>query len=209
MDITREQVETALQDDDWTLGNNILYELCQTYPDHKQVNVVVAKIWLIGRAYAAAVERRKKQNDDLPIDGDLFYLEQVVPTLIRSDLDMHITDLRRYTDIDDQNLEIILKLHKHFVVILEEVTHDNKRSLASKYLHFHLPSLFYIYDSRANAALSKWLPRYRTIWNAEGSFDEPYKSFFLKMLALRQRIQNSYGISLTPRQLDRLLLNKK
>jgi hypothetical protein len=209
VNVTREQVETALQDDDWTLGNNVLYQLCETYPDHQQVNAVVAKIWLIGRAYAAAIERRKNQKGDAFIVSDLFYIEQVAPALINSNLDRYITDLRHYSDIDDQNLEIILRLHKHLVVILEAITHDNKRSLASKYLHFHLPNLFYIYDSRASNALLKYMPRYKTKRYLRGEFDAYYNSFFLKMLDFREWIQNSYGIALTPRQLDRLLLSKK
>ena len=41
----------------WNLGNEMLYQLCRDYPDHKAPEVITAKVWLIGRSYAAAIER--------------------------------------------------------------------------------------------------------------------------------------------------------
>jgi hypothetical protein len=39
------------------------------------------------------------------------------------------------------------------------ITQREKRSLASKYLHFHVPHVFYLYDSRARRAITKVVPR--------------------------------------------------
>ena len=52
-------------DNEWSLGNSVLYDLCKTYPTHKDKKSIVAKIWLIGRAYAAAIERRKKDDEGI------------------------------------------------------------------------------------------------------------------------------------------------
>ena len=54
----------------WEFGNSILYQMCKDNPKHDQADVVVGKIWLIGRSYAAAIERRKNADDFL---GDDFW----------------------------------------------------------------------------------------------------------------------------------------
>jgi hypothetical protein len=48
----------------WQLGNEVLYRLCEEHPRHDSDDSIIAKFWLIGRAYAAAVERRKKSRDN-------------------------------------------------------------------------------------------------------------------------------------------------
>ena len=46
----------------WEYGNSVLYRMCKEQPEHKDIDVIVGKIWLIGRSYAAAIERRKMQS---------------------------------------------------------------------------------------------------------------------------------------------------
>ena len=41
----------------WDFPNQMLYDLCSNYPSQEDAEQVVAKIWLIGRSYAASVER--------------------------------------------------------------------------------------------------------------------------------------------------------
>lgn len=43
----------------WEYGNSVLYRMCEENPEDKQIDVIVGKIWLIGRSYATAIERRK------------------------------------------------------------------------------------------------------------------------------------------------------
>ena len=59
VELTKEKVNTAIAGNDWDLGNKILYDMCQQYPFHNKSSEVIAKVWLIGRSYAAAIERRK------------------------------------------------------------------------------------------------------------------------------------------------------
>jgi len=66
----------------WNLGNEILYQLCREYPDHKSPEVITAKIWLIGRSYAAAIERGRTVEKD----SDSFYESKVVPKIQASGL---------------------------------------------------------------------------------------------------------------------------
>jgi hypothetical protein len=58
--ITIEDIEAIRTKSVWDLGNDILYEMCEKYPGHDEDNEIIAKIWLIGRSYAAAIERRKR-----------------------------------------------------------------------------------------------------------------------------------------------------
>ena len=39
-------------------GNKILYDMCATKPRHDDIDIIVGKIWLIGRSYSAAIERK-------------------------------------------------------------------------------------------------------------------------------------------------------
>ncbi|MDQ3135113.1 MAG: hypothetical protein M3Q76_09940, partial [Acidobacteriota bacterium] len=88
MNITQRDVDlvNAEEFDIWAFGNEILYNLCRDHPEHKKPDVVAAKIWLIGRAYAAAVERRKNKAANDPITNDAFYKEKVVPAIMKSKL---------------------------------------------------------------------------------------------------------------------------
>ena len=85
----------------------------------------------------------------------------------------------------------------------------NKRSFASKYLHFHLPKLFFIYDTRAVSALKKIVPvlpveikkYYKTL-----NFDSDYTDFLFRCLYLQKIIASEHNIILSPREIDNLLL---
>lgn len=68
------------------------------------------------------------------------------------ELDERIEHLKKYDSPNEMNLEEVSSTHKWLTNIFCEITDLEKRSLASKYLHFHYPHLFYIYDSRSNKA---------------------------------------------------------
>ena len=79
------------------------------------------------------------------------------------------------------------------------------RSLASKYLHFHRPELFLIYDSRAAEAIGRVdMARPKRTISPNG--DAEYAKFVNAVLALSGHIQSDFGVVLNPRQIDRLLL---
>ena len=60
----------------WEFGNSILYRMCEENPLHNDADVIVGKIWLIGRSYAAAIERRRNADG---YQGDDFYFDAVAP----------------------------------------------------------------------------------------------------------------------------------
>ena len=59
-DIKPEDVEKAKSREGFDIGNDVLYQMCEKYPSHTNEEEIIGKIWLIGRSYAAAIERAKK-----------------------------------------------------------------------------------------------------------------------------------------------------
>ena len=72
--ITQNDIDHALGPSPWDLGNEVLYSLCKNHPKHDADDAIIAKIMIIGRTYAAAIERRKNAEDS----SDDFYTVNVV-----------------------------------------------------------------------------------------------------------------------------------
>lgn len=125
------------QDDSrWAFGNGVLYRMCQENPYHNQEDAVIGKIWLIGRSYAAAIERRKNSDDFI---GDEFYYKAVAPKMLEigNELDRRLEIIRESNGMINDVLEDILSMHKFLMDAFFDITGLEKRSLASKYLDFY------------------------------------------------------------------------
>ncbi|SDH59650.1 hypothetical protein SAMN05421493_10278 [Pseudobutyrivibrio sp. 49] len=85
---------------------------------------------LIGRSYAAAVERRYYRD----FTNDEFYFDKVINSIRNCNLD---NELVAITGTIDEEMANILALHNMVTKELYSITELYKRSLASKYLHFH------------------------------------------------------------------------
>lgn len=186
----------------WNLGNEILYRLCQEYPDHKSPEVIIAKVWLIGRSYAAAIERGRTIEED----GDYFYETRVVQKIQSSQIDNNLYKVKKFSEINSQSIPMILKIHKYLTDLFADISGKEKRSLASKYLHFHCPNLFFIYDSRALRGAREIYPRFRSKLSIK-KVDQEYTKFFSKVVQLRDDIYRKEGRLLSPRELDNILIN--
>lgn len=210
MEVTADEVALARSDADdlWHLGNQVLYRLCAEHPGHSEPGAVAAKIWLIGRAYAAPVERRRPQAGE-PQTSDQFYAQFVVPGLQESSIDKDLGYLSTFSEPNSESLPSILAAHKNLTNLFKRLTGFNKRSLASKYLHFHRPELFFLYDSLAFAGLRAIAPHSRKVGVTGPSAHDPeYASFAVDLLGVRESLRSTFGSSLTPRELDRLLLRR-
>ncbi len=198
--ITKTDVESAQQKWVWDLGNCVLYDLCKNHPEHKLAEEIVAKLWLIGRVYAASIERRRNAEEI----GDDFYELKVVPAIRDSHIDMWIASISP-TGVPGAPSTIFT--HKKLTDLLKEITGLEMRSLASKYLHFHRPDAFYIYDSGASEAINKVAPRLGKIPEITvDACDGEYKDFVRRCVWLRDHIDKTHSIKLTPRQIDKLLI---
>jgi hypothetical protein len=184
----------------WDVGNRVLYKLCKQSPDHSDENAVLAKIWLIGRAYAAAIERRRNKATD----NESFYLRTVVPKIVNSDIDDWVAETRA----KPRCFSTMVATHGRVTSLFQRISGLEKRSLASKYLHFHLPTIFFIYDARAieGIRLIK-LPKVKKRSLYPKQTDNEYRKFAEKCAALQSLVRQHLGVSLAPRQLDNLLLN--
>ena len=199
------KIESCLDGTLWDFGNNVLYDLCLNNPDHKKEDIVIAKVWLIGRSYSAAIERRKNAKEN----SDVFYTKKVASKLINSELDSKMKELETAKEIKEENIDSILELHKYLLKLFEDITQLNKRSLCSKYLHFHLPKLFFIYDSRSTHGLTHFISRVPNELNnisKSKEVDEEYRKFFLKSFYVREEIKKYLNIQMTPREFDNLLI---
>lgn len=192
----------------WNFGNEILYEMCRKNPKHKNADVVVGKIWLIGRSYAAAIERR--QNTSEIVSGDDFYFNVVAPKMLEigEELDNRIEELTKYDAITKDALKAITDTHLFLTNVFLDISGQNKRSLASKYLHFHVPNMFYIYDSRAVREARRYVKLEKRLKTSLAPFgDKEYIELVTRLYTFQEYVEDRYGMSMTPRDIDSFLLN--
>ena len=203
---TNKQLDTARQKSVWDFGNTILYKLSKDNFKHDLDEHILTKVLFIGRIYAAAVERRKNKSNDI---NDNFYKETVAPTFRKSKLDDKLSDLKNLKTEKVENIKSVLQTHYYLTSMLKKITALDKRSFSSKYLHFHLPDLFYIYDNRAVTALRQFksqVPKdLKHILDLD-NIDNEYAKFYCKCFDLRRQIKTKFNIELTHRELDNLLI---
>lgn len=187
----------------YDLGNKILYQLCSSHPKHDKDEEIIAKVWLIGRAYSVALERNKKKDRET---NDTFYIKDVVAVFRNSDLDDKIAELKSVDELNSDNIKKSLEIHAFLVKCISSITEQSNRSFCSKYLHFHFPNLFYIYDSNALSALRKLKIPTKEFLITDEDIDKEYSQFSYRCLHLQKTIFENTGIRLSIRQLDNLLL---
>lgn len=203
--MTSKQIENCQKSKPWDLGNKVLYDLCRQNFTHDTTERILAKTLLIGRAYAAAIERRKNKKDL----NDNFYLDTVAPAFRKPKLDKLLAELKNVRNITADTIPKIIVSHNYLTQLLFDITELGKRSFSSKYLHFHLPELFFIYDTRAVSAMRRFvnrLPKELKSLADQENVDKEYSNFFYKCYLLRQNIKEQFVVLLSPRQLDNLLM---
>jgi hypothetical protein len=202
-DISPINIKLATGASPWDLSNEILYAMCRKYPHHEKDDEIIAKVLLIGRVYSAAIERRKRVKNS----GDMFYIKEVTPAIRKSKIDEWLRTLTGLECPTRENCAQIIYVHKMVTNLFKKISGLEKRSLASKYLHFHFPKLFYIYDSRSSNALRK-LESKPIIWSPFfAKCDYAYAKFFLRCMNFAERIHAQSGEYLIPRELDKYLLS--
>lgn len=205
-ELSLQQIEKAMQNNAWHFGNEILYKMCKENFEHKNDQHILSKVLFIGRIYAAAIERRKTKSKDI---NDNFYIDTVAPAFQNSDIDEYLNKLKNIQTLESENLEFVLETHNYLTKVIHEITRENKRSLVSKYLHFHLPELFFIYDTRAVGALRNHktkLPATLKYLTELENVDIEYAKFFCKCYELKKEIQQKFNLSFSNRHLDNLLI---
>ena len=206
MRITAKLLQRTLsRDDPWSIGNEVLYDLCRHYPYHVVGAESVAKTWLIGRAYAASIERSHGKAADSSLSNERFYTEAVPKALRKAYLDEKLDALAKLGETNASNTGPVFDAHAHLVHLFHGLTSMNKRSLVPKYLHFHRPDLFFIYDSRAASGVRPiGIPRLPI--DVPLGADRGYARFVGDAIGVREHARAQFRKLLSPRELDRLLL---
>ncbi|MCB0473024.1 MAG: hypothetical protein KDC56_08195 [Flavobacteriaceae bacterium] len=206
---TRNKVNKARDASIWDHGNRLLYDLCTKDRLHNNREITLTKILFIGRIYAAAVERIIRKNQEMKLTSDKFYTQKVIPKLINNKIWERMENLRGLEKGSTESIVLALYIHSQLVDRLKTITNNEKRSLASKYLHFHMPDYFYLYDSRAEKKIRDYignLPAAHLDKFKSKKNDSKYSKFYLKADCLKNAIACEYKIKLSPRQIDNLLI---
>ena len=190
---------------EWDFANGILYKMCEENFEHKEIDKIVGKIMLIGRVYAAAIERRKNKSEE----NNYFYIEKVAPKFKNSELDIYLKELQLIEELTEKNIPKILSVHGYLTNLIKELTEQDKRSFASKYLHFPSPHLFFIYDTRAVAALRKskikLSKEHRKLIN-RAEYDKEYAPFFYKCYLQKDILEEESNKIIDIRHFDNILM---
>ncbi len=205
-DVLPADISYAQEPTPWDLGNDILYAMCRQHSGHRRADEIIAKIWLIGRSYAAAIERRKNADDTT---SDDFYERDVVNAMQSSGIDTWLESLPAFKSEPQTCARAAIEAHFNLVRVFSKLAHgQEKHSLASKYLHFHRPDVFFIYDSRAQAAITRVTPDIHFVDPPTlEKKDELYWQFFSRCLWLRRKLAVPFGQPPTPREIDKVLLS--
>ena len=199
------EVQTARDDsqDIWTLSNDVLYKLCQDYPGNSNLQEVVTKVMIIGKTQSAPIERR--HTSFFPKIKAEDYYKKVADEITTLDLDAELHGMRCTEPSELKDLTPTLYMHQKIVGAVEKFSKNRHRSFASKYLHFHAPNWFFIFDSIATGALSKQVPRPDDDVALSGIGDDNYRDFVQRAWGLCEQLGHP---RLTPRELDRLLYKR-
>lgn len=186
---TREFIADALSGAILDPRLRALYELCFLHRHHLRDDIVADKLRLIGRLYADHGA------------GLGFSPEYGAHRLATSAVDSWFGAL---ATAEDMQAALPLELHKRMMDLFASLPAESARSLASKYLHFHFPELFPVYDAmvdRAATALVEDAGGYLAL----AECDPVYGEFHARCRKLSERLGREIGRRLSPRELDRVL----
>lgn len=188
----------------WGWANEVLYRMCREEPLHTDVDVIAGEVWLIGRAYSAAIERGAGKHFE---PDENFYFSRVAPMVKESGIDSWLASVRTIDRVTIDNVKEVLLVHQEVADLFRKIAGLGKESLASKYLHFHLPNAFFIFDSLADAKIKECSKRWKSDVSADAMFDTAYTKFVYRCLWYRDNVFDpALGRESTPRELDRYLL---
>jgi hypothetical protein len=189
---------------DWALVDDVLYGLCRQYPTHTVRGQVVAKVAVIGRAYAASVERcisPPPGTQALMLAADHLYehgaeVDDIVETISLAD-----------EPLTEEGIALIVEQHGRLVKLIAALPECSRRprSFASKYLHFHHP-VVPIFDSYAVEHLSKLVHWDKDIvpFDKPKGADPEYWDFCVRLFRLYRKCRQA-GLEVTTKQLDTFL----
>lgn len=132
--LTIETIESCIETP-WDFGNAVLSNLCKENFLHVETEKIIAKVWLIGRSYSAAIERRKRKI----LINDNFYEDTVAPAFLNSEIDSYLNKLRKQEKLTIENLPLILETHNYLTQLTASITElENVLFAQSAYTSIYL-----------------------------------------------------------------------
>ena len=101
-----------------------------------------------------------------------------------------------------------MDVHWRVTDLFSKISGLAKRSLASKYLHFHRSESFFIYDSRAVSEILKYKAITGRVSKSDQRCDGEYRKIYCKCLTLQKYVHDKFDVYLAPRSIDNLLLTR-
>jgi hypothetical protein len=189
--LSREFITDALSQSILDPRSRALYELCFLHRHHLHDEIIADKLRLIARLYAEYGA------------GPGFSPELGAHRLSKSPVDRWFSSLGTAEELDAW---LLLELHKRVMDVFVGIpgAEAEARSLASKYLHFHFPELFCIYDSQVEKA-ARELSEGECGFLAMSDYDPVYGRFHACCRKLAERLAPELGRRLSPREMDRVL----
>jgi hypothetical protein len=209
LDPARYQALCPRYDEEWKVVDETLYALCKQHPKHNNRGSVNAKLWIIGRSYATGIERMVESDGNQASS-----LRELADHFLANcrEVDAIIAGMPPLTErLTRTHLCSVLSAHGRLMEFVQEVLRAYKtpRSFASKYLHFHNPSVP-IYDSYAARAARKLFRRSRNdekiAVHKGDTVDASYQDFLTRYWKLHQAAEKA-GLSPNAKLLDYYLLD--
>ena len=190
----------------WGILDSALYRVCREHPDHSDIAAVIAKVFLIGRAYQTGIERQ--MTSDGSQAGVMEALAEHLWSHAR-EVDELFGPVRGVESWDGPDtVQDVASAHAGLLKLLTLMPTLRKnrtpRSFVSKYLHFHAP-IAPIYDALAVEAIGTFVLDTARIPPApEG--EKEYVAFLRRFVAL-ESTANGAGVAVTSKRLDHYLLS--
>ena len=188
--LTHEFITEALAGSSLEPRMRALYELCFMQRHHFSDGIVADKLRILVRLCA-----------ERGIRIESFSPEYFAHCLSRAEVDRWFGRLASAEQLD---VALVLELHKRMMNVFDALPEADARSLVSKYLHFHFPDLFFIFDSRVEAASMK-LGKGEFGYLALTDHDPTYGRFYVCCRRLVDKLVSVVGRRLSPLELDRVL----
>lgn len=186
--LTREFITEALAESVADPRVRALYELCFLRRDHLNTRIVHDKLNLIARLPSSGGERAP------------FSIEAIAHRLEKSGIDHWFSALRTAEDI---SIASLLDLHARIMPVFGELPEDEARTLASRYLHFHFPELFCIYDAALDQSMQNLLAQ--AAMPEQPTADAVYAAYFQRCRLLCERLSPMLGRRLSLNELECVL----
>ncbi|WP_187673192.1 hypothetical protein [Zestomonas carbonaria] len=189
-------------------ANKALYAFVKDNPSHSDRAQVASKALIIGRSLAVSVERRGVESHEYKNSTADFY-ERLASSICESDVEIEAGLLPVGERLTPYSSGAVVKVHSWLCDSISIVTGGDSSSFASKYLHFHYPTLFPIMDSRARTALS-WVADEESLVFAPTvvGTSKDYRLYVSFYLEVRGIFEEELGRELSLRQVDNILLNR-